>query len=195
MKKTLVSTLAIALIASGCQYIDQITGAPKKLNAAEAAVRYLDIACPSNQFVKSFNERDVALGNELDNQKITLKEYGKKLDALLAEKADQDQKDSEARTSPDYVWPEAVKSLVAEMAGVELESAAAIREFLKSGGYAEAAAEQREKPESPYSKANELASEKASAIRSILRLPPRDEGCKDGKAALTVDQMKQRQES
>ena len=78
MLNRLTAVVSLALLASGCQYIDQITGAPKKLNDAEAAIRYLEIACKSNKTVDRINE---------DLGKLDKKgESGKMSEVLWAEK-------------------------------------------------------------------------------------------------------------
>lgn len=196
MKKSLVSALAISSLVSGCHHIYQIAGGPKHLNSAEAAVRYLEIVCPTNAVSDSMNKRIEMLGAELQGRKITLKEAGEKLDAIYAEWASTNAVASETFTDPDYVWPDSVKTLIAELSGADLEIASSIREFQGLGGFAAVAPGPGgaiKWPEKPHVQAEKLANQKASMIRAVLRLPPRSEGCKDGKSALTVEQMKQRQ--
>lgn len=193
MRRQLASIVTLALISSGCQFVDQITGAPKKLNDAEAAVRYLEIACESNALGDKINERMDRLDKEGDSGKITGVVWAEKTDALYSELADMWQRTSDAKTNPEYVWPDSVSSLIKEMAAAELESVSATREFLRDGGYKKAEIEQKEWPDAPFEKSDELSGQKASAIRSALRLPARGEGCKDGKVSVTIEEMKKRQ--
>lgn len=191
-----VAALAIAAFSlAGCEIVDKITGAPKRLNNAEAALRYLSIACPSNVVGDKMNaEYEKSLAAYKDGKASSV-EWGKFLDSYLLKSADRDVSSSKLMTNPGFVWPESVKDLVSEKSAAELESASSSREFVRKGGFTAASKEEGPWPDIPGEEAGQRAADKASAIRSALQLPPRSEGCKNGKPALTLEQIKKLQGS
>jgi hypothetical protein len=196
MKVQIAVAVSLALIASGCRYIDKLTGAPLRLDTAEAAVRYLDIVCPKNANMDKVESEKKSAARDYQAEKISASEFAKKWDSQASSSTAIILKASEAKTNPHFAWPTQVKSLVEEMSAAELEGVSAAREFLKAGGFTKLVAEREQFPDTyPWDESNNLAAMKASAIRSALRLPPRGEACKGGKAALTVEQMRKLQGS
>ena len=178
---------------TGCRQIEKLTGAPHSLDNAEAAARYLDIICLAN------HERD-KLRQDSDNKfkqykggALTDLEWGKYKDPILLKIAASNVRHVQAQTDPKFVWPDSVKTLVADKSASDMEDASAKREFVESGGYTAASKEAGPWPEEPGSEASQRSADKASAIRSALRLPARGEGCKNGKRSLTIEQIKKLQ--
>ena len=192
MSRALPIFLWTTACLSGCSG-SPIPFSPRSSNI-DAASRYLDIVCPFNKAVvtaeaKYNNKKDL-----LQSGVLSLNEYAAFLDeSLLSEAADSAQQ-AKAMTDPDFVWPESVGSLVKDLAAARLEVASASREFVRMGGYKAAIQQSSDLPDRPGQEAIETIQEKASAIRSVLRLPPRNEGCDNGKRALTVDQIKSLQQ-
>lgn len=160
-------------------------------------MRYLDINCPANQVVdKLAAEQDAISRKYREGTVRTAAEHirqSKKADKLLMKYAANDMKIVDQLTDKDYIWPESVRTQVAEMAAATTEEVSATREFVRGGGFEKLAMQQDELRDRPWKQAQEKSAEKASAIRSALRLPPRREGCKDGKRSLTMDQIKKLQ--
>lgn len=161
----------------------------------EAAAHYLDIICPANLEVNNQNAKD-KLKEELFNRgELTDQDYGRFLDESLLSRAATSAKSAKAMTDPEFIWPENIRSLVAEMAAAEMEIASSSREFVRSGGYTEASQQNLPWPDRPGGDAVKRLQEKASAIRSALRLPPRNEGCSNGQRALTTDRIQALQQN
>lgn len=187
-KVALVSFVLLGL--SGCRQVEQFMGWPHRLNNAEAAAHYLDLVCPSNLELDRLNQKFDKMRGQAIAGMLTDKEWGKVLDSYLLEDASRDFRDAQAKTDPRFIWPESVRSLVAEMSAAEMEAVSASREFVRNGGFTAASKEIGPWPIRPGLEASNLASEKASAIRATLRLPPRSEGCKNGNRSLTLEQIK-----
>ena len=186
-KAALVSLVLLGL--SGCRQIEKITGAPYRLDNAEAAAKYLDIVCPSNFEFDKLNQEYKKKGKQADAGELAIEEWGKFVDSHLLASASRIFRSAQAKTNPRFIWPESVRSLVAEMSAAEMEIVSAYRDFVRDGGLTAASKEEGPWPDSPGKDANQRAADKASAIRTSLRLPPRSEGCKNGKRSLTLEQI------
>lgn len=191
-RKTAALSLALISLA-GCQRVEKLMGWPHRLDNAEAAARYLDIACPRNlegEHVEQKNNKDV---EQYKAGKLTNQQVAKLWDSYVLAIASLNLRSAQAKTDPGFIWPESVRSLVAEMSAAEMEGVSALREFVRQGGFTAASREEGPWPDIPSQEAKQRAADKASAIRAALRLPARREGCKDGKRALTLEQIKKLQ--
>lgn len=189
-----LALVSLALLGiSACRQIEKLTGAPLHLDNAEAAARYLDIACPANLEGERLAEERQAKGKQVEAGTMTIQAWGKYSDAHLLAMASRDFRSAQAKTDPRFIWPESVRSLVAEMSAAEVEAVSASREFVRNGGYTAASKKEGPWPDAPGQEADQRVADKASAIRAALRLPPRSEGCKNGKRSLTLEQIKKLQ--
>ena len=198
MKKVIGVGIILSIAASGChsiqRTIDKATGGPMRLNDVEAAARYLDIMCPHNQQGDILNEVDDKLFKLYKQGKIGLKAYLRKSDETELALAKAVEKSGKEQTDTQYEWPISVRQLTVEMAAAELELVSAIREYQREGGYTKTVVEENKWPaQSPYEEESKKVADKASAIRSALRLPARSEGCKAGKRSLTLEQIERLQ--
>jgi hypothetical protein len=191
-KRPTLLTLALACL-SGCRQIEKITGAPHRLNNAEAAARYLDIICPTNFELEKLDQNSAKKLKQYKGGILTDVEWGKDVDSKLLKSASINVRSAQAQTDPDFVWPDSVKTLVADKSAADMESVAAIREFVESGGYTAASKETGPWPDRPDDEAGQRSADKASAIRSALRLPARGEGCMNEKRSLTIEEIKKLQ--
>lgn len=164
------------------------------MNNEEAAARYLDISCSYNQKADKINEEYEKLGKLYEQDKLSQKAYLRKIDNLELELAKADEKSVKERTDPKYEWPKTVQALTVEMAAADQENISQRREYQRMGGFSKTVIEEGKWPDpDPFEESLNKSSEKASAIRSALRLPARSEGCKAGKRALTLEQIKKLQ--
>jgi hypothetical protein len=167
----------------------------KQAGNVEAAARYLDIVCPANREIESQEANEKRNVDLVNRGELTNQDYGRLLDESLLVGAANAAQSAKAMTDPGFIWPENIRSLVAEMAAAQMEIASSSREFVRIGGYTAASQQNLPLPDSPFLDASQRKQEKASAIRSALRLPPRNEGCSNGQRALTTDQIKTLQQN
>jgi hypothetical protein len=198
MKRAIGAGIILAIATSGChsiqRTIDKATGGPMRMNNEEAAARYLDISCSYNQKADKINEENEKLSKLYEQGKLSEKVYLRKVDNLELELAKADEKSMKERTDPKYEWPKTVQQLTVEMAAAELENISQRREYQRMGGFSKTVVEDGKWPDpDPFEASMNKFSEKASAIRSALRIPARGEGCKAGKRALTLEQIKKLQ--
>jgi hypothetical protein len=183
------------VVLSGCRQIDKLIGAPLKMNNIEAAAQYLDIVCPFNLEGDKLNQVYKEKSKQVDAGDLAEPAFGKYLDSHLLALASSDFRSAQAKTDPRFIWPESVRSLIAEMSAAQMESVSAARQFVKSGGYTAAGKGEGPWPEeAPGKEADQRVADKAIAIRTALRLPARGEACKNGKRSLTPEQIKKLQE-
>jgi hypothetical protein len=161
----------------------------------EAAAHYLDIICPKNLDVNSQLAEERLKEELFSRGELTDQDYGRFLDESLLSGADTSAKTAKALTDPEFIWPENIRSIVAELAAAEMEIASSSREFVRNGGYTAASQQNLPWPDWPGKDAVKRVQDKASAIRSALRLPPRNEGCSNGQRALTTDQIQALQQN
>ena len=199
MKKAIGVGIILAIATSGChsiqRTIDKATGGPMRMNNEEAAARYLDITCQTNQRITEINKELKNYNKLYDQGKLSDKSYLNKNDNLELELAKADEKETKELTDTQYEWPVTIRQLTVEMAAANLETVSARREYQqRMGGFTKIVMEENKWPD-PYPFKDRVikAGEKASAIRSALRLPARGEGCKAGKRALTIEQIKKLQ--
>ena len=167
----------------------------KQTGSVEAAMRYLDIICPSNRDVNNQDDHVNQKWELVNRGELTNQEFGRSLDESLLSDAAGATKVAKALTDPKFIWPENVRPLVTELAAANMEIASAMREFVRSGGYTVASQQNMPWPDWPGKDTIQRKKDKASAIRSALRLPPRNEGCTNGQRALTTDQIKALQQN
>lgn len=203
-KTALVVALTIAL--AGCETVglirarfEALTGQPIHLTNATAAARYLDIACASNEKIKAISAAQEKALEEADtSSKDNLIAAATKIDELFEKLGQVVEGDVKAMTDPSFIWPDTVRGLVREMAAADLEKVSSIKGYLELGGTTEMtrAAIEENRPvatDQPWKNADIRSSEKASAIRSALRLPSRGGGCESGKRTLILEEIERLQ--
>jgi len=164
------------------------------MNEEEAGVRYLDIVCPSNQRKDEIVEDRRKLLELYDQGKLSKKTMLSKYDEKELAYAKIDERLTKELTDTQYEWPSTVRQLTVELAAANLEIVSAMREFLREGGFTKTVTEENKWPDPyPFTEEIKKTGEKASAVRSALRLPARNEGCKAGKRDLTLEQIKKLQ--
>ena len=165
-----------------------------RMNDEEAAARYLDIACPRNQRNDKTDKAQKELVKLYEQGKLSQKTFLSRYDQLVLAWAKDEEKATSEQTDTQYEWPISVRQLTVEMAAAELELVSAIREYQRAGGFTKTVTEENNWPDPmPFEAESKKVAEKASAIRSTLRLPARREGCKAGKRALMLEQIKKLQ--
>ena len=186
------------MATSGChsiqRTIDKATGGPMRMNDEEAAARYLDIACQNKQRIDEW-KKDIDKLNKLREQgNLNEKAYLRKIDEAEKAMAKLEERRSKELTDTQYEWPMTVRQLTVEMGAADLELVSARREYQRAGGFTKTVIADQKWPDPyPFKEGGEKSAEKASAIRSALRLPARNEGCKAGKRALTLERVKKLQ--
>ena len=199
MIKNLASYCSTILLLTGCsggqKLLQEVANDIRQSSDIEAAARYLDIICPSNQVMERNRTNINKKAKLYNNNLLTKLGLGTAFDEISLSYAEDAANNAKALTDPGFIWPKDIRPLVAEMAAAEMEKASANREFVRNGGFEAAIRENSTWPDWPGEDANSRKIAAASAIRSALRLPPRSEGCSSGKRGLSNDQIKALQQN